>query len=249
MSAADYYNQVVYIESMKYRAHWLDAHGKSFVAHFTEAPQQDVINASWAKWTLKKGPGSAIVLESLRYPNRFLDAHGSETCHVTYSAYPYDDDWALWYLEDNGDGNVCLRSKRYPDSRLDAHGSGEARVTKGKGDWSALRIYQPTVDDKKELLFSYDNTKGTTPVETEYTEKMGIYKTKSTSQSTSLAIEMGVEIQSIFSNKSSFSSTWSISSSSTWSTEITRGCHSRSFCTTICDRGQNWSKRFFNFDL
>ena len=219
MSAADYYNQVVYIESMRYRAHWLDAH-HSGNAYFTESPQQDVIDKVWAKWTVKKGPGSAIVLESVRYRNKYLDAHHSGNCHVTYSAYPNDAVWALWYLEDDGNDTVCLRSKRYDDNRLDAHHSGKACVTKGSGYWSALKIYQPTVDERKELLFSYDNTKGTTAVQTEYTEKTGISKTTSTSQSATVTSEIGEEIKSIFSAKTSFSSTWSKSTSSTWSNEI-----------------------------
>ena len=221
MSAADYYNQVIYVESMRYRAHWLDAH-HSGEAHFTEAPQPDVINDVWAKWILKKGPDSTILLESVRYRNKFLDAHHSGTCHVTYSAYPYDDDWALWYLEDNGDGTVSFRSKRYSKSRLDSHHSGEAHVTEGSGDWSKFRIYQPTVSDEKKLLFSYDNSKGTTPVSTEYTETVGISKTKSSTSSYTVGSEMGFEIESIFSAKTSFSATWTASTSETWNSQTSR---------------------------
>ena len=73
-----YYNQVIYIESISYRAHWLDAH-YSGEAHFTEAPQPDVINDIWAKWILKKGPDSTILHESVRYRNKFLHC---KNCHV-----------------------------------------------------------------------------------------------------------------------------------------------------------------------
>lgn len=114
MSSSDYYNQVIYVESLRYHAHWLDAH-HSKVARFTERPQSELIDASWAKWKVKEGPDGCIALESIRYPNHFLDAHHSHTCHVTYSAYPSDNSWALWYLEDDGAGNFSFRSKRYPD--------------------------------------------------------------------------------------------------------------------------------------
>ena len=219
VTASDYYDQVVYIESLRYRAHWLDSY-RNGEAKFTEYPQSNVINAVWAKWILRKGPNSTILLESVRYPNNYLDAQ-SGTCRVTYSTYPYDDDWALWYLEDIGNGNVSFRSKRYPDSRLDAHGSGEARVTKGSGDWSTFKIYQPTVEERKVLIFTYDNSKGTTPVQTEYTEEVGISMTESTS--VSVTAEISLEIQKAFvSAKVSLSSTWSSSSSTTWNQSITK---------------------------
>lgn len=219
IKAEDYYNQVVYIESLRYRAHWLDAH-HSGEARFTESPEPDVINNIWAKWLMKKGPGSTILLESVRYRNRYLDAHHSGNCKVTYSAYPYDDDWALWYMEDNGDGSVSFRSKRYPDKRLDSHHSGGAHVTSGSGDWSRFRVYQPTAQERKVLLFSRDNTHGSTPVEVEYEEKIGISKTESTT--TTISAEMSMEIQDIFvSAKMSFSAAWSTSTSTTWNIETT----------------------------
>jgi len=221
MSANQYYDQVIYIESMRYRAHWPDAHHSS-ECHFIEAPQSDVINEVWSKWFLRKGPNNSIVLESLRYRNHFLDAHHSKTCHVTESSYPYDDDWALWYLEDEGDGNVSFRSKRYPDSRLDAHHGGPAKVTNGSGEWSLFKIYQPTYEDQKVLLFSYNNTKGSTPVHTEYTEKVGITKTWSSTSLYTVSAEIGAEIVSIFSAKSSSSASWTSSSSQTWGAEVTR---------------------------
>ena len=222
--AAKYYNQVIYIESVRYRAHWLDAH-HSGEAHFTESPQSDVIDAIWSKWIVKKGPGSSILLESMRYRNRYLDAHHSETCRVTYSAYPYDDDWALWYLEEIEDGNVSFRSKRYSGSRLDSNHSGKAHVTNGSGKWSTFKIYQPTVLDRKELLFSYDNTHGTTAVDHSYTETFGISKTKNTSLSVTITTEMGIEIESAFSTfraTMTISSAWSTSKSETWSSEKSR---------------------------
>ena len=221
MSAKDYYNQVIYVESLRYRAHWLDAH-HSKIARFTECPQSEVIDKDWAKWMVKEGPDGTIALESMRFPNNFLDAHHSRTCYVTYSAFPYDDDWALWYLEKTESGNFCFRSKRYPDSRLDAHHSGEARMTPGSGEWSEMRVYQPDVSESKDLVFVYDNSKGTTPVKTTYTEKVGISRTDSFSSSTTISTEMGIEIESIFSANTSLSTTWEQSSSTTWSSEVSK---------------------------
>ena len=218
---SDFVGQVIYVESLRYRGRWLDAH-HSKECRFTETPQSDVIDAVWAKWIVRDGPNGTIALESMRYPNNFLDAHHSRICHVTYSTYPYNSSWALWFLEKTPSGNYCLRSSRYTDSRLDAHHSGEAHVTAGSGDWSEMRIYQPDVSESKTLIFIYDNSKGTTPVETSYTEKNGISRTESTSQSTTVSAEMGVEIKSIFSAKTSLSSTWEQSSSTTWSSEVSR---------------------------
>ena len=218
---SQYVGQVIYVESLRYRAHWLDAH-HSHVCGFTESPQSNVIDEVWAKWIVREGPDGTIALESLRYPNHYLDAHDSRTCRVTYSAYFNDDEWALWFLEDTPSGNVCFRSKRYPDSRLDSHHSGQPHVTEGSGEWSEMRIYQPDVSESKPCIFIYDNSKGTTPVETSYTEKTGISRTESQSKSTTITAEIGVEIKSIFSAKSSVSTTWQQSTSTTWTSEVTK---------------------------
>ena len=219
--AADYYDQVIYVESLLYRAHWLDAH-HSKVARFTQTPESNVVNVVWPKWKLKKGPDNTILLESVLYPNHFLDAHHSGTCHVTYSAYPYSHDWALWYMERTEKGNFAFRSKLYSNSRLDAHHSGEAHITYGSGVWSEMRVYQPDVSEERELIFIYDNTCGTSPVDTSYTEKIGISQTNTQSTSTTISTEIGAEIEGIFTAKTSVSATWSQSSSSTWSTEQSR---------------------------
>ena len=219
-SVADYVNQVIYVESYRYRAHWLDAH-HSFSALFTESPQSDVIDHVWTKWVVRQGPGNTLALESVRYPNHFLDAHHSGSCRVTYTSYPYDKDWALWYLEYSA-GRFAFRSKRYSNSRLDAHHSGDARVTEGSGIWSQMRVYQPDLGERKALIFVYDNSKGTTPVETSFTETIGISRTDTQSSSYTVSAEMGLEIKSIFSAKTSFSATWEQSTSTTWSKETSR---------------------------
>ena len=218
---SEYAGQVVYLESLRYRGRWLNAHD-SKKCRFTSCPQSDVIDNVWTKWIVRNAENGLIALESLRYPNNFLDAHHSRTCHVTYSAYPYNQDWALWYLEKNRSGNVCLRSSRYPDSRLDAHHSGEARVTPGIGQWSKIRLYQPDIAIERTLIFTYDNSKGKTTVETKYSERVGISRTDATSVSRTVSSEIGMEIKEIFSAKTSSSTKWEQSSSTTWSAEVSR---------------------------
>ena len=230
--AENYRNQVIYIESIDYRAHWLHAHGKDKAtgdAHLLEVPESDVINDVSTKWKVKKKlpTDSTVVLESVQFRNHYLGAHhhkGKHLCNVKYLAYPYDDEKAIWYLEDidgSGQGKASFQSKFYSDFRINSH-PRDVNLSKGSGQWSVFRIYQPTVQDRKELLFSYDNTKGTTPVETEYTEQTGISKTNTTTESATVTTQIGVEIESVFSAKASFSSTWSMSTSATWNSEITK---------------------------
>ena len=219
-SASDYFNQVIYVETYRYRGRWLDAH-HSFSARFTGSPQSKVVDYTWTKWIVRQGPGNTIALESVRYPNHFLDAHHSRSVRVTYSSYPYIYDWALWYLEYSS-GRYAFRSKRYWNSRLDAHHSGDARVTWGSGIWSQMRIYQPNVGERKALIFVYDNSKGSTPVKTSFTETIGVSRTDTHSSSYTVSAEMGLEIKSIFSAKTSFSATWEQSTSITWTKETSR---------------------------
>ena len=219
-SVSDYVNQVIYVESYRYRAHWLDAF-EIFVARFTASPQSRVIDHRWAKWVVRQGPGNTLALESVRYPNHYLDAHHLGQCFVTYTAYPYDKDWALWYLEYSS-GRYAFRSKRYWNSRLDAHHSGGAGVTWGSGIWSQMRIYQPTISENKVVVFTYNNSEGTTPVKTSFTETIGISRTDATSSSYTISAEMGLEIKSIFSAKFTSSYTWAQSISTTWTKETTR---------------------------
>ena len=121
---------------------------------------------------------------------------------MKYLAYPYDDEWVLWYLEDmvgSGDGIASFHSKLYSDFRINPH-PRDVHLSEGSGHWSVfiIRIYQPTVYDRKELLFSYDNTEGTTPVKSEYT---GISKTNTTTESNTVITQMDLEIETIFSVK------------------------------------------------
>ena len=236
-----YRDQVIYIESYKYRGHWLHAHGKntkpSGDVHLVEAAQSDVINDVDKKWVVKKKlpTDSTVVIESVQFRNHYLGSHTHDhkhVCHVKYSAYPYDEEWAIWYFEDKrdeGDGKVSFLSKRYynPDPKENKNyrinsKPTDARLSNGSGDWSIFKIYQPTVEDRRELLFSYDNTKGGTPVKTEYTEQTGISKTNTTTESATVTTQMGVEIESVFNAKASESVTWSTSTSATWSSEVTR---------------------------
>ena len=229
---SDYVNQVIYVESYRYRGHWLDAtYATSLflsyafpnqrLALFTDSPESSVIHNIWSKWIVRQGPGNTLALESVRFPNHFLDAHDSGYCLVTYSPYPYNKVWALWYLEYSS-GRYAFRSKRYSNSRLDAHDSGTARITAGSGIWSQMRIYQPKIAEIKTLVFTYNNTKGSTPLKVSFTEKIGISRTDTQSSSYTISTEMGLEIKSIFSAKASFSATWAQSTSTTWSKETSR---------------------------
>ena len=85
-----------------------------------------------------------------------------------------------------------------------------------------MRIYQPNVSERKAIVFTYDNSGGTTPVHTSFSEKIGVSRTDTTSTSYTISAEMGLEIKSIFSAKMSFSATWEQSTSTTWTKETTR---------------------------
>ena len=215
--AAKYYDQVIYIESLRYRAHWLDSH-HSGGAGFTECPERDVIGHVYLKWIVREGPGGTIALESRRYPHHYLDAHYSGWCKVTYSAFPIGEDWALWYMEKRSDGATVLRSKRYPKSRVDAHHTGWAAHSEGSAIWHALRIYTPSTDETKALISKYDNTQGNTVVKHTFRERIGI--SKSESIGIEITNEIGGEIKMSFTN--TLSVTWSYSSTETWEKEIER---------------------------
>ena len=140
--ASCYCDQVIYVETLRYPGRYLDAHHTK-VALFTAPPGGDVTGLVWAKWTVRCGSDGAVALESVRYPDYYLDAHHSRDCKVTYSAST-ETYWNMWYMERRADGAVEFRSKRYPDSRLDAyHANNLAKVTRGSGVWSGMRIYQP----------------------------------------------------------------------------------------------------------
>ena len=140
--ASQYYDEVIYMESLRYPGRWLDA-PRSKIALFTTPHFGDINGLPWPQWVVRCGPGGTVALESVRYPHHYLDAHRSRVCKVTYSADPASADWALWYLEERDDSAIELRSKRYPESRLDAyHANGWAAVTPGSGVWSGMKIYQ-----------------------------------------------------------------------------------------------------------
>ena len=135
-------NQVIYIESMRYRGRWLDSHHSGWL-YFTASAERLVKYRIWTKWIVREGPGNTYHLESVRYPRHYLDAHHSGHCKATYTSYPNDKSWARWYIEHLYEDVYQFRSDRYRGNRLDAHHSGQARVTYGSGIWSAMRIYQP----------------------------------------------------------------------------------------------------------
>ena len=63
-SVSNYVNQVIYVESNRYRAHWLDAHHTKS-ARFSESPQSEVVDHTWPKWVVRQGPGNTLALESV----------------------------------------------------------------------------------------------------------------------------------------------------------------------------------------
>ena len=218
--ADKFVNQVIYIESMRYRGKWLDSHHSGWL-YFTDSPQREVIKHIWTKWIVRKGPGNTYHLESVRYPHHYLDAHHSDHCKATYTSYPANKNWARWYIERKYGDVYQFRSDRYRGSRLDAHHSGKAKVTHGSGIWSAMRIYQPSIRETRELVFKYDNSHGTTPVHTKFTEKLGISKSTTTTVSATVTAQIGAEIKGIFSASTSVSPSWQHSSTLTWQKEIT----------------------------
>ena len=117
----------------------------------------------WAKWIVRRGPGGTITLESGLYRHHYLDAHHLGLCHVTYSNYPNGGVKFLWYMEKRSDGAIELRSRRYPNSRLEAYHLFQwARITPLRGYWSKLRIYQPPIRETRQLIATFDNSKGNT---------------------------------------------------------------------------------------
>ena len=143
--AEEYYNQVIYIESLQFHFHYLDVH-HSKNALFTKSSQTILTGQSWFKWIVRRGPGGTVALESVRYPKHYLDATHYKVCRVTPTSNPNGVVWALWYMEKSSDGTIQLRSKRYPDSRVGALLINRyiwARINPGSGIWSKLRIYQP----------------------------------------------------------------------------------------------------------
>ena len=211
-----YAGLVVYLESIQHRGRWLDANRKR-KCRFTECFESGVIDSLSYKWIVRKASDKLIALESVCFPDHFLSA---ESCQVTYSAHPYEQNWALWHLKEAVSGGFSLCSSRNPDSRLVADDSGEARVTVGDTNSPQIRVYQPKVTEEKELISCFDNSKGTTPVKTKYTKKTGISRTQPTSTFVPISPELGAEIKNIFLAKMSLSSTWEQSSSTTWSSEV-----------------------------
>lgn len=211
--AEKYYEQVIYIESLRFRAHWLDSRGW---VYFTEASERDLIDKTWAKWVVWPGPDGTITLESMEKPRCYLFANGEYSrCSLLCSSYPNGDNKFLWYLERRSDDAMELRSKRYATSRLDAHHELYAALSSGSKIWHRLRIFQPPTSESRVLISTYDNSKGNTKVTHTYTERIGISKTTSTS--ISITAEVGLEIKKVFTAK--LSATWSYSKSQTWSKE------------------------------
>ena len=164
--ASKYYNQVIYIETLTQRGHWLDAYHNGG-ARFTGSSQRDVINAVWAKWFVRPDPDGSgkIALESALYPNHYLDSHGGMSALVTHADYPYDKTWALWTLEDSPTGSFqVLHSVQNVDYYLTWFFGGGWVAT--YDDSAKLRVYQPTITESTSHVYTYNNSQGVDPVHT-----------------------------------------------------------------------------------
>ena len=222
--ASKYHNQIIYIESLRYRAHWLapyiEHYGKRF-SSFIEAPERDVIGHSWAKWMVRPGPGETITLESVYYPHNYLIVEGVGFVKVDYYAHPNGAEEALWYMDSRG-GNIELNSSKINNYQLDTRFVSSiqaymAGVLKpGRNPYSFIRIYQPAINEGKTLISVFDNSKGNTIVTHTFKETVGISKTTSTT--VSITTELGVEIKAIFTAQ--LSATWSQTESETWSEKV-----------------------------
>ena len=227
--ASKYHNQIIYIESIRYRAHWLapymELFGNPLFKHkyfstFIEAPERDVIGNSWAKWMVRPGPGETITLESVYYPHNYLIVEGIGFVKVDYYAHPNGAEEALWYMESRG-GHIELHSNKLSNKHLDTHyvsnfKANIAGVTVGLDALSLVRIYQPAISEVKTLISVFDNSKGNTIVTHTFNETVGISKTTSTT--VSITTELGSEIKEIFTAK--LSATWSQTESVTWSAKV-----------------------------
>ena len=218
--ASKYYNQVIYIETLTQRGHWLDAYHNGG-ARFTGSSQRDVINAVWAKWFVRPDPDGSgkIALESALYPNHYLDSHGGMSALVTHADYPYDKTWALWTLEDSPTGSFqVLHSVQNVDYYLTWFFGGGWVAT--YDDSAKLRVYQPTITESTAHVYTYNNSQGVDPVHTTFKEKVGVSDTTSTT--TSVTVELSTEILMAFTASMSVSTTWSQTESTTWSKEVER---------------------------
>ena len=226
--ALKYHNQIIHIESIRYRAHWLAPYANLNIfgisrlipnlCSFIEAPERDVIGLSWAKWMVRPGPDETITLESVHYPHHYLYVEGIGYVKVKYYAHPNGADEALWYMESRG-GLVQIFSNKLRNKHLDVIVQSNIKtaiVTIGFDKFSLTRNYQPAIDEVKTLISVFDNSKGNTEVTHTYKKAVGISKTTSTT--VSITTELGAEIKGIFTAR--LSATWSHTQSETWSVMV-----------------------------
>ena len=146
------FGAIVYIGSLKYPGHWMDAHDKNSYVYFTKASVHNLIknpDTLWPKWYLRDGGNGAVMLESARYANHYLDASHNSYVYVTYSDDAVNDDWTKWKLTREG-GSYFLesaRSWRYQGYYLQTYSgwfSYYAYLHYGKDDDSVkMRVYRP----------------------------------------------------------------------------------------------------------
>ena len=181
----------------------------------------------WSKWILRDGGNGKVMFESVRYPDSYLDAHHSAYVKVTHSNYPQGQIWFLWILTKDANA-YYIESYRYRNHYIENYCSwltwgicyGHLHGGKG-GETVKMRVYQPQFNETEKLIFSLDNTHGTTEVTRTMTKTVGISKTVGRSISINGQLNIAAEIKKILTIGGLLSATWQSSSSTTWTSQTT----------------------------
>ena len=124
----------------------MNAHDSKNV-YFMETTLENIETSpdnAWAKWILRDGGNSRVMLESLRY--RGMDAHHTYNVKITHSNNPSAETWFRWTMTKDSYNNYYFESVRYPGRYLENHSgwsSYYAYLHLGKsGNSVKMRIHQ-----------------------------------------------------------------------------------------------------------
>ena len=87
----EHHSVIVFIESLRYRGYWIDAHHSNYVS-IGASLEAEVINKDWAKWKLHYR-NKYYFLESMRYPGYFLDVKPTGYIKMLKSSHPWNKDY------------------------------------------------------------------------------------------------------------------------------------------------------------
>lgn len=223
--AKKFIGQVIYIESYRWRGHWMDASRNKHHPYFSSVPQEDLVEKAGVKWLVRDVGSGNIALESIYHDNYFLDAHHSKWCKLAYTSYPNNKDWAKFKLERTSNGRYMFRSIRYKNHRLDSYESFWNKywpaITKGKGLWAQFRIYQPPKEAHWKRIFGIRNQYPSV-LNYKYARKYGISRTHGYRSTKRVSSQIGVEIKGALSAGLSSSAEWSHFGSETYHQEISQ---------------------------